>query len=133
GTALAQGALTLLGGDLGGGYFPGIAPTLRFSWPAAAVHGALGLAAALAGAWVPARDAARIAPAQALKGLGSTLQGTRHPWVGPALLATGAVLAALPPVGGLPLPAYLAVACLLVGGIACVPLVVRGLLGAMPS
>src|ERR1019366_6867708 len=30
GTGLAAIALRLFGGDLGGGYFPGVAPTLRF-------------------------------------------------------------------------------------------------------
>jgi putative ABC transport system permease protein len=66
GTALALFALRWLGGDLGGGYFPGAAPQLRFSWSGAAVFGALGVAAALAGGWLPAQDAAALSPAQAL-------------------------------------------------------------------
>ena len=62
----------LLAGDLGGAYFPGVQPTLQFSWGAALVYGSLGVVAALAGGWLPARNAQRIAPAQALKGLGSS-------------------------------------------------------------
>ena len=104
GTGLAALALRWLGGDLGGGYFPGVAPELRFSWPGAAVFGFLGLLAAAAGAWLPARDAAALAPAQALKGMGGHARATR-PWLGPALLAAGAGLALLPPVFGMPLAA----------------------------
>ena len=47
GTGMAQLALRWLAGDLGGGYFPGVAPALVFSWPAAAAFGALGVVAAL--------------------------------------------------------------------------------------
>ena len=121
GTGLAQAALKLLAGDLGGGYFPGVAPPLRFSVMAAVLYGSLGLAAALVGAWIPARQAQRLMPAQALKGLGHDSQRTGLPWAGPVLLALGAALAWAPPIGGMPLAAYLAVACLLLGGIACVP------------
>ena len=121
GTALAAIALKLFGGDLGGGYFPGVAPALRFGVGGALLYGGLGVVAALVGGWVPARAAQRIVPAQALKGLGAA--GTaRSPWrLGVALLALGAVLATLPPVLEVPLAAYLSVALLLIGGIACVP------------
>ncbi|HSI59161.1 MAG TPA: ABC transporter permease, partial [Ideonella sp.] len=40
GTGMAAVALRLLAGDLGGGYFTGVAPPLRFSGPAALVFGA---------------------------------------------------------------------------------------------
>ena len=82
GTALAALALRLLAGDLGGGYFPGIAPALHFSAGAAAVYGALGVVAALGGGWLPARIAQRIAPAQALKGHGAGRRrhGTAAGW-----------------------------------------------------
>ena len=71
GTALAALALRLLGGDLGGGYFAGVAPTLQLRRAGAALlYGALGVAAALVGGWLPARAAQAIAPAQTLKGLG---------------------------------------------------------------
>ncbi|HEU4460268.1 MAG TPA: FtsX-like permease family protein [Methylibium sp.] len=138
GTALAYAALHWLGGDLGGGYFPGVAPSLRFDALAALIYGALGVAAALVGAWLPARSAQRLAPAQGLKGLGDVFvaraRGTASPqaWAGPALMLAGALLALLPPIGGLPFAAYVAVALLLVGGIACVPAGVGLLLKLAP-
>ncbi|MCM5680241.1 ABC transporter permease [Schlegelella sp. S2-27] len=133
GTGLAALALRLLGGDLGGGYFPGITPSLQFSAPAALLYGTLGVAAALVGGWVPARAIQRMAPAQALKGLGDRMLVTRHRGLGLALLVAGAAMALLPPIGGLPLFAYLSVAALLVGGIACVPEGVALLLRALPA
>ena len=132
GTALAGLALRLLAGDLGGGYFPGVTPTLQFSAPAAVVYGLLGVAAACIGGWLPARDAQRLAPAQALKGLGSRTASKRHGGLGPALIAAGVALAFAPPIAGMPLAAYGSVACLLVGGIACVPAGVAALLALMP-
>ena len=128
GAALAWAALQLLGADLGGGYFPGLAPQLQ--WPAAPLAAcfALGVAATVAGAWWPARQAERLAPALALKGLGS---GPQHPpRAGPGLaaLAAGGLLALAPPIAGLPLAAYAAVALLLGGGVALVPVAVQALL-----
>ncbi len=129
GTGLAALALRWLAGDLGGGYFSGAAPTLRFSWPAALLCAGLGAVAAVAGGAWPAAKAARLAPAQALKGLGGQ-EGLAPPvWPGLALLAGGAGLALLPPVGGLPLAAYASVAAWLVGGISLVPSAVALLLG----
>jgi len=128
GTALAKGALHWLAGDLGGGFFQGVAAPLQFSVSAALVYGALGVAAALAGGWLPARSAQRLAPAQALKGLDPQSDGFERPWLGPALLLAGALLAFAPPLFGLPLAAYVSVACLLLGGIACVPAAVALLL-----
>ena len=128
GSVLAHFALQALAGDLGGGFFPGIAPTLEFSWPAAIVFALLGVAAAMAGGWLPARQAAALAPAQALKGLGGMHAVAAPWWRGPLLLAIGAMFALMPPIAGLPLAAYVSVAVLLVGGIACVPAVVHALL-----
>ncbi len=118
GTALAQLALRLLGGDLGGGYFPGVQPTLQWSTPAALAYG---VAAALAGGWLPARQAAGLPLAQTLKGVGTSIQGRSHPWIGLALLAAGVALALLPPIAGIPLAAYLSVGLLLLGGITALP------------
>jgi putative ABC transport system permease protein len=121
GTALAALALRLLSGDLGGGYFPGVAPTLQFDARAAVVYALLGIAAAVVGGWVPARSAQRLAPAQALKGLGGEGGHAASAWLGPALLVAGVLFALLPPIAEVPLAAYISVACLLLGGIACVP------------
>jgi putative ABC transport system permease protein len=131
GAAMAAAALRLLAGDLGGGYFPGIAPTLAVGPLGALGFAALGTASALAGGWWPARQAARIAPAQALKGLGTVETAAPPVWPGLAALCAGVALAALPPVAGLPLAAYLAVAALLFGGVALVPAVVHVLLAPL--
>ncbi|RYF39448.1 MAG: ABC transporter permease, partial [Comamonadaceae bacterium] len=128
GTALAALALRVLGGDLGGGYFAGVQPALQWSAPAAALYGALGVAAALAGGWWPARQAERLPPAQTLKGLGATGGAVRGGTVGLALMAAGGALAMAPPVFGIPLAAYVAVGLLLVGGIALLPWAVQWLL-----
>jgi putative ABC transport system permease protein len=133
GTLLAYFALRWLAGDLGGGYFPGIAPRLQFSWPGALVFALLGLVATMVGGWLPARQAATLAPAQALKGLGGASLARGPAWRGPLLLATGAVLALAPPIAGLPVAAYVSVALLLLGGVACVPLLIDALLKNAPA
>jgi putative ABC transport system permease protein len=127
GSALAALALRLLGGDLGGGYFAGIAPALQWSWAAALTYGSLGVVAALVGGWWPARTAQQLPPAQSLKGLGVAPSGHGHAWLSLALLLGGALLALLPPVAGIALGAYLSVALLLVGGIGALP----GLIGLL--
>ncbi len=121
GTALAAIALRLLAGDLGGGYFPGVAPSLQFDALSATVYGLLGVAAAAIGGWLPARAAQQLAPAQALKGLSTRSRHTGSAGLGPALLLGGVVLAFFPPWFEIPLAAYASVVCLLLGGIACVP------------
>ena len=121
GTALAALALKLLGGDLGGGYFPGVAPQLQWSTPAAIAYALLGIVAAMVGAWWPARAAQHLPLAQTLKGLGSPIATGHGHWLALLLMAAGGVLALLPPVGGIPLAAYLSVGLLLVGGISALP------------
>ncbi|MDB5895642.1 MAG: transporter permease, partial [Rhodoferax sp.] len=103
GTLLADAALRLLGGDLGGGYFAGVAPRLQWDGVAAAIYGALGVAAAVVGGWWPARQAQRLPPAQTLKGLGAAQAAGRGRWMGLVLLFVGCLLALMPPVFGLPL------------------------------
>jgi len=131
GTLMAQAALRWLAGDLGGGYFPGVAPALAFSWSGALAFTALGSVAAMVGGWLPARQAAELAPAQALKGLGGSHHAAAPWWRGPLLLAAGALLALAPPIAGLPIAAYASVALLLIGGIACVPALIQALLGGL--
>ena len=131
GAGLAALALRLLGGDLGGGYFAGAAPSLAWPWPALALCGGLGLVAAMAGAWWPARQAEALSPAMALKGLGGAVAGRASLWPGLGLLVAGGGLALLPPVAGLPLAAYVAVATLLAGGVVLVPAVVQAVVGGL--
>jgi putative ABC transport system permease protein len=134
GTALAALGLWWLAGDLGGGYFPGVAPQLQFSAGAAALYGLLGVGAAIAGGWLPARAAQRIAPAQALKGLAPLGAASASPgWATGGALLVAAALAFAPPWHGLPLAAYASVALLLIGGIAAAPAGVDLLLRAVPE
>ena len=121
GTALAALALRLLGGDLGGGYFSGVAPPLQWSGAAALTYGLLGVAAAGVGGWWPARAAQKLPPAQTLKGLGLAPGAGAGRWLSLALIVAGGVLAMLPPVFGIALAAYFSVALLLVGGITALP------------
>ena len=121
GTGLAALALHLLGGDLGGGYFAGVAPRLQWSWVAALVYGGLGVVAAAVGGWLPARQAQRLPLAPSLKGLGAPPPTGRRQTLSLALIALGAALALMPPIAGVPLAAYVSVALLLVGGITALP------------
>ncbi|MEJ8855470.1 FtsX-like permease family protein [Variovorax robiniae] len=121
GTALAAFALQVLGGDLGGGYFAGVAPALQWSTAAALSYGALGVLAAMVGGWHPARAAQALPEAQTLKGLGSAPAGSGRQWIAVVLVVGGALLAFAPAVYGVPIAAYLSVGLLLVGGITGLP------------
>jgi putative ABC transport system permease protein len=125
GTALASAALRLLGGDLGGGYFPAATPALHWNAWAATAYGALGVVAALAGGWWPARQVRHLPPAQALKGLaaspGAARDSARGLVLSVALLAAAVPLAMAPALYELPIGAYLSAALLLMGGITALP------------
>ncbi|MCM2251095.1 MAG: ABC transporter permease, partial [Ramlibacter sp.] len=121
GAGLADLGLEKLGGDLGGGYFAGVRPQLQWSGGDALVYALLGVVAAAAGGWVPARTAQQLPLAQALKGLGSAASHTRRRYISLAAIAAGAVLALLPPVNGIALGAYFSVGLLLLGGITALP------------
>ncbi len=123
GYLLASIALSLFGGDLGGGYFPGIQPRVSFSPLAGALFFIAGCAVAALGSLAPAWEAARARPAAALKA-GSedlALAPLAMPWPALAALATGALFTQLPAVDGLPVFGYLAIVLLLVGSIALMP------------
>lgn len=116
-------ALRYFGGDLGAGFFPGITPTLYFDASAATVFFLLGLGITLLGSAIPAWEAANTAPAPALKS-GSedvALAKLAAPWAALFCLALGGLLTQLPPIFDLPIFGYLAVALLLIGGIALMP------------
>ena len=131
GVGLSWAALRWLAGDLGGGYFAGVSPSLSLSWPPLVAFATLGVAAAAVGGWLPALRAQSLAPAQALKGMGGGAHTRPVPkWTAPALLALGAVLALLPPWQGLPLGAYASVGCLLLGGMAGVPWAVQAVVAS---
>ena len=123
GYALAATALHFFGGDLGAGYFSGVRPTLEFTPVAACVFFVLGLGVALLGCLAPAFEAARAAPAVALKSGGDEVALARLARIWPSLvcLLAAAVLTRAPPVFELPLFGYFAIALLLIGGIGMMP------------
>ena len=123
GALLARAALSLFGGDLGGGYFPGVQPVLQIDVLAACGFFLGGSGVAMLGSLSPAWEAAQAKPAPALKS-GSeevALSSLRTAWPALTAIVLGAVLTQLPPVAGLPVFAYIAIALLLVGSIALMP------------
>ena len=135
GHALAWGALAMLGGDLGAGYFSGLEPSLQFQPQVTAIYVALGMLAGIAGAWLPAREAATVVPAQALKAgdEAALLGGHGHPWLGLTLLLVSLPACTIPPLAGLPVGGYLAVACLLAGSVMLLPAVASGIARLLPQ
>src|SRR5229473_498801 len=117
GYALGLAAVRASGADLGAGMFRGLSPKLDFSFVPAFFYLAAGIAVAVAGALLPALDAARRPPAQALKAGDEQRLFARvsSPWPGLAFILAGAALAQLGPVGGLPIYGYAAIGCLLIG------------------
>ena len=113
---------------------PGLQPSLRFEPGATAVYVALGMLAGVAGAWLPAREAATVSPARALKAgdEAALLGGRGHPRLGVAVLAASLPACWIPPVNGLPVGGYLAVACLLAGSVMLLPAVASALAWLLP-
>lgn len=133
GAGLAWLALHLLGGDLGGGYFAGVQPALQWSAAAALTFGLLGVAATVAGGWWPARQAMELPPAATLKGQGAGSERAARGLPALLLMAASVALAFVPPVAGIPLAAYAAVALLLLGGMAALPWLLGQLLRLVPQ
>jgi putative ABC transport system permease protein len=133
GYALAAGALHFFGGDLGAGYFAGVKPQVQFTPVAAFVFFALGLGVAVLGCLTPALEAARARPAIALKSGNDETALARLARVWPSLvcIAVASAFAFAPPVFGLPLFGYFAIALLLVGGIGLMPRLAAVLFGAL--
>ncbi|MFM0148091.1 FtsX-like permease family protein [Paraburkholderia sp. RL18-085-BIA-A] len=132
GYALASGALRFFGSDLGGGYFPGVQPQVGFEPLATAVFLMLGIAASVMGSLAPALEAARARPAAALKAGAeeSALTRLATPWPALICLLGAAVLTQSPPWFDAPIGGYVAVALLLIGGIALMPRVTALIFGA---
>ncbi len=135
GFALAWFAVSRFGGDLGAGYFIGMTVHLHQDPAALALYFALGVGAAVAGCVVPAWKAAASDPAPALKAANAieTTASARPHWPGLGLLAATLPLALLPPIHGLPVGGYAAVAVLLAGALWLAPAVAERLLRGLPS
>ena len=134
GYLLARLMLRYLGADLGNAQLAGSAAALQIEALPLFGFAFIGTAAAIVGGAIPAWQAAQRAPALALKA-GDAEQDLRRLSTtapGIALASLGALLAWLPPVGGLPLPGYLAIASLLIGSVLLVPALTRPLLALLP-
>jgi putative ABC transport system permease protein len=134
GVLCAELLLKLMAGDLGNGQLHAAGVRLHAGPGSLAAFLLMGTLVAGLGAWWPARVAAREAPARALRGGDLDLHrvGTVGAWSGVALIAAGALLARLPAVGGLPVFGYAAIAALLCGAVALVPLPTVTLLESVP-
>jgi putative ABC transport system permease protein len=134
GALSAAALLRLLSGDLGNGQLHAVGALFHAAPSSLLVFLAIGTGVAGAGAWLPARAAARRPPAQSLKG-GDLDPGAaaQRGWVaGAALLALGVLLATLPAVRGLPLFGYAAIAALLFGAVLLVPILTVRILRLAP-
>ena len=125
GYALALAAVRIAGADLGAGMFRGITPELSFSAGAALAYILAGVAIALAGALLPALDAARTPPAQALKAGDEQRMFARAVklWPGLSCISFALILLPMKPLNGIPVAGYLAIACMLLGGVLLMPFI----------
>ena len=135
GLVIAAGILKFLTADLGNGQLRAAGASLRAAPLQLIGFFAIGVAVAAIGAWIPARDASRQNAAKSLKGgdldyRRAAGKGWRS---GLALLIAGSALAWLPPIGGLPVFGYLAIAALLLGAVLLVPAVTVRTLALAPS
>ena len=134
GIVVARAGLAAFGADLGAGYFRGIAPQLAVHPLEVVTFFALGVAAALVATLGPAREAASVPAAVALKaGDEAPIAARRHGWVA-LVLAIGAVGALLlPPLEGIALPGYAAIACLLLAAVFMAPTLSHLAFGRLPA
>jgi putative ABC transport system permease protein len=123
GLAIAAAILRFLTADLGNGQLRTVGASLRASPLPMLAFLAMGTVVASFGAWLPARAASRQPPARALKGGDGDYAATARTsaYFGLALLGLGAALCRLPPIGGLPVFGYVAIAALLFGAVLLVP------------
>jgi putative ABC transport system permease protein len=133
GLAAARFGLQAIGGDLGAGYFHGLAAQLDVrDWEIAAFC-VLGVLVAIAGALRPAIEAASVPTASALKAGDVTSRELRtHGGIVAALLLLGGIALFLPPIAGLPLPGFIAIALLIIGAVIAMPSIVRMVLRHAP-
>ena len=134
GAAIAKAGLGLLGADLGAGFFRGIEPRLRLQLLEVAGFTALGTVVAIIGTVRPALEASRVPTAVALKS-GDVLSGklASHNALMVVLFVLAGAVLLLPPVAGLPLPGYAAIAMLIVSAIIAMPLLLNALLTKAPA
>ena len=134
GYLVAAAVLQRFGADLGAGQFRGLHPELHAEPWASALFFALGVLVAAAGSLAVALEAARAAPAQALKaGDEQTAFARLQPaWPGIILIILGVLCTMLGPVGGVPLFGYIAIGLMLVGTLALMPRLATKVFGLLP-
>lgn len=123
GYAVAAMAIQFLGGDLGSLFFPGVKPSIYFNPLAALTFFWVGLSVTMLGSLVPAFEAVRAKPALALRSGSEEVAMARlsAPWFAVICLSFALLFTQLPPIFELPIFGYLAIALLLIGGIALMP------------
>ena len=123
GYAIAATAIQLLGGDLGTNFFPGVKPSIYFDPMAAVIFFLVGLIVTMLGSIAPALEAARAKPALALRSGSEDVAMAKFspPWFAVICLSVALLFTQLPPIFELPVFGYLAIALLLIGGIALMP------------
>ena len=134
GFILAQIAVRVIGADFGAGYFRGVAPALSLAPIPLAIFFCLGVVIAMLASLAPALEAARAAPAAALKAGDEerAFARLRPSWPGFVTIGTGAIATLVPPVAGLPLFGYIAIALLVIGTLMLMPRIAVMLLAVLP-
>ena len=132
--AIAYVALRVSGADLGSGFFRGVEASVRVDVVGIVVFFMLGVLAAALGSFVPAREAGRATLALALRGDHEERTSTpvRSLIGGIATVAAGALFLALPPIAGLPIGGYAAIASLLAGVLLAMPWLAAFVLRRLP-
>ncbi len=136
GLLMAQSFLTLLGGDLGGGYFNGSAPRLNFSIFDLALFGLMGIGISVAAAWPAATQLVRSTqnPTTVLSGMylmnqtgqTKTISFRSKAFVIGLCILSAIICLTLPPIFDLPLGGFSAMGLLLFAGVAVVPWLTQG-------
>jgi len=131
---VADCAVQRFGADLGAGYFRSITPHLHVDPQALVFYFILGLLFAVLGSAAPALEAARRPPAQALRAGDEeeSLKRLRTAGPGAGLFVVGLLLALAPPVDGLPVSGYAAIAFILIGAVLILPRLASACLRRLP-
>ena len=130
GYAIASVAVRVVGSDLGAGYFRGVDSGVEADLATLAVFFVLGVLASTLGSAVPAIEAARASPARALKSGDEEATFARVYATRPGLvvMVAGAAMVMLPPVDGVPVFGYAAIACFMIGTLLVMPGIARAIL-----
>ena len=135
GVVLSRVVLRGIGADLGAGFFGGRSYVFAPDPLALALIALAGVGTAMSGALWVARGAARIEVAEALRDRATDLSvgGGRDAWLAAALALAGIPLAFVPPIAGLPLGGYAAIASWLAAAVVAVGPLCRALLSLWPE